>query len=191
MESGETETQPREQSRDARVTTRTGDDGYTSLLGPGRVAKYSPRPEAFGTLDEATSALGLARSVCDVEDVRTWIYELQQGLYKLMAELATPLSEAGKVPFKMEEADVARLDAISAVLKSKVEIGKVFIIPGSSTCGAALDLARTIVRRGERLVARLVHDGEVTNPHVLEWLNRLSDTIFILARYVEREVDQA
>ncbi|HEV3311267.1 MAG TPA: cob(I)yrinic acid a,c-diamide adenosyltransferase [Chloroflexota bacterium] len=174
----------------APVTTRTGDDGYTSLLGPERVAKYSPRPETFGTLDEATSALGLARAVCDDPVVSEHILELQQGLYKLMAELATPASEYGKIAFVMESSNVARLDQLSEELKCHVEIGKRFITPGATTCGAALDLARTIVRRGERLTARLSHDGEIANPHVLEWLNRLSDTIFILARYVERDHDQ-
>lgn len=169
------------------VTTRTGDDGYTSLLGPERVAKYSPRPDTFGTLDEATSALGLARAMCDDPAVGGHILELQHGLYKLMAELATPGSEYEKISFVMESADVARLDQLSEELKRHVEIGKRFITPGATTCGAALDLARTIVRRGERLAARLSHDGEITNPHVLEWLNRLSDTIFILARYVERD----
>lgn len=172
----------------ARVTTRTGDDGYTSLLGPDRVAKYSPRPEAFGTLDEATSTLGLARSLCDDSSVRNQIEELQRGLYKLMAELATPSSAIEKVPFSMEETDVIRLDEMSTELKAHVEIGKVFVIPGKHQCGAALDMARTIVRRGERLTARLVHEGEIKNPHVLEWLNRLSDTIFIMARYVERDI---
>lgn len=170
----------------ARVTTRTGDDGFTNLLGPDRVAKYSPRPETFGTLDEATSTLGLARSMCQEDDVKSIIYELQQGLYKLMAELATPTSQIEKVDFVIGPADVARLDDIGAQLKTQVEIGKSFVVPGATECGATLDIARTVVRRGERLAARLVHDGEVSNPCVLQWLNRLSDVIFILARYAER-----
>lgn len=173
--------------RGARVTTRTGDDGYTSLLGPERVAKYSSRPDAFGTLDEASSALGLARAVTTYAQVEELILEMQHGLYKLMAELATPAESIGRVPFVMEESDIVRLESISFKLKLSVDIGKEFVVPGATTCGAALDLARTIVRRGERLVARMVHEGEIENANVLAWLNRLSDTIFILARYVERD----
>lgn len=130
--------------------------------------------------------LGLARALCDEDGTHELIYELQQGLYKLMAELATPSSQIDKVDFVITSKDVSRLDSINSDLKTKVAIGKVFVVPGSSTCGAALDVARTTVRRGERLAAHLVHDGEVTNQYVLQWLNRLSDTIFVLARYVER-----
>ena len=173
----------------AQVSTRSGDDGYTSLLGPGRVPKYSPRPNAFGTLDEASAALGMARATCSDEKVRPLIHEFQLGLYKLMAELATPAEQYEKVPFKMKSEDVERLNEISTELKQHVVIGKVFVIPGATQCGATLDLARTIVRRGERLVAELTHQGELTNPHVIEWLNRLSDCVFILARFVERDVD--
>lgn len=175
--------------KSARVTTRTGDDGFTNLLGPDRVPKYSSRPTAYGTLDEASSALGLARSVCDIDGARQLIYELQNALYKAMAELATPTSRQGKAPFTMTTQDVERLDQISDEFKGKVTIGREFIVPGGTTCGASLDLARCIVRRGERCVARMVHDGEVTNRHVLEWLNRLSDVIFILARFVEQGQD--
>jgi cob(I)alamin adenosyltransferase len=174
--------------RGARVTTRTGDDGYTSLLGADRVPKYSSRPNAFGTLDEATSALGLARSMAADDRVADLVLELQRGLYKLMAELATPSENSDRVDFTMREADVDRLDEISEMLKAEVEIGKRFIIPGDSTCGAALDMARTIVRRGERLVAAMIHEHEVENEHVLQWLNRLSDVVFVLARYVERNL---
>lgn len=173
----------------ARVTTRTGDDGYTSLLGPDRVPKYSSRPTAFGTLDEGTSALGLARSMASEERVSSLILELQRGIYKLMAELATPLESVDRVSFVMTEEDVAVLDEISSDLKQDVEIGREFIIPGATSCGAALDLARTIIRRAERHVAEMLHQGEVTNESALRWLNRLSDVVFILARYVERQAD--
>jgi cob(I)alamin adenosyltransferase len=188
MTARESEKEEEAQLHGARVTTRTGDDGYTGLLGPERVPKYSDRIEAVGTLDEATSALGLARSLCRDDRIAGLILELQQGLYKLMAELATPASQLDKVPFRTAAEDVERLDGISGALKAEVEIGKEFIVPGATRCGAALDLARTIVRRAERLTARLVHQGEVPNTLVLSWLNRLSDTIFILARCEERDV---
>jgi cob(I)alamin adenosyltransferase len=175
----------------ARVTTRTGDDGYTNLLGAERVPKYAPRPNAFGTLDEASSALGLARALTEVAELKELIYEQQRGLYKLMAELATTPENYDKVTFKMTADDVARLEAIADELKGRVEIGNVFIMPGDSVSGAALDLARTVIRRGERLVAKLVHDGEVQNPYALVWLNRLSDVVFIMARYADKLASNA
>lgn len=163
----------------------TGDEGYTSLLGSGRVPKYHRRPEAFGTLDEATSAMGLARALATDQQLKDRIYALQKDVYLLMAELATPPENYEKVDFKIREDDVRRLEILSDELKGQVEIGKEFVVPGGSVVGAALDVARTIVRRGERQAARLYHEGDVTNPHVLRYLNRLSDLLFILARHVE------
>jgi cob(I)alamin adenosyltransferase len=169
----------------ARVTTKTGDEGYTDLLGSARVPKYHRRPEAFGTLDEATSAMGLARAFATDQQLKDRIYSLQKDVYLLMAELATPPENYEKVDFKIREEDVRRLEVLSDELKEQVEIGKEFVVPGGSVVGAALDLARTVVRRGERQVARLYHEGDVTNPQVLRYLNRLSDLLFILARQVE------
>jgi cob(I)alamin adenosyltransferase len=169
----------------ARVTTRTGDEGYTGLLGPVRVPKYHRRPEAYGTIDEATSALGLARAHASDPTVKERILTWQRDLYTMMAELATPPENYEKVDFKIRSEDVERLERESEELKAQVEIGREFIIPGATVTGAALDLARTIVRRGERLVARMTHEGDVTNPEVLRYLNRLSDVLFILARQIE------
>jgi len=169
----------------ATVTTRTGDEGYTDLLGAGRVPKYHRRPEAYGTVDEATSALGLARAHAAGDKLKDQIRQAQQDLYLMMAELATPPENYAKVSFKIDASHVARLDQAAERLKDQVEIGKEFIIPGASVTGAALDLARTIVRRAERQVARLYHEGDVTNIEVLRYLNRLSDLLFILARWEE------
>jgi cob(I)alamin adenosyltransferase len=173
----------------AQVTTRTGDEGYTDLLGNRRVPKYHRRPEAFGTIDEATSALGLARAHARQQILKDQIYRLQNDLYVLMAELATPPENYDKVDFKIRAEHVERLDAESEQLKAQVEIGKSFIVPGATVTGASLDLARTIVRRGERLVARLYHEGDITNPNALRYLNRLSDLLFIMARHEEAGAD--
>jgi cob(I)alamin adenosyltransferase len=169
----------------ARVTTRGGDDGYTDLLGSGRVPKYHRRPAAFGTIDEATSALGMARAQAESPLLKERIYALQKDLYIMMAELATPPENYEKVDFKIGAQDVARLDALVDELKAKVVIGKEFVVPGGTITGASLDLARTIVRRGERDVARLYHEGDITNAALLQYLNRLSDVLFILARLEE------
>jgi cob(I)alamin adenosyltransferase len=169
----------------AKVTTGSGDTGYTSLLGAQRVPKYDSRPEAFGTVDEATSTLGLARATTADAKVRDLILHMQRDLYVLMAELATPPEHQEAVGMRITAEHVAWLEAIEDELKAEVAIPNKFIIPGDSPDGAALDLARTIIRRAERLAARLHHDGVVSNAEVLRYLNRLSDAVFILARYLE------
>ena len=171
----------------AKVTTRRGDQGYTGLLGSERVPKYDARIEALGPIDEATSALGLARASATEERVRGLILGWQQTLYRLMAEVAATPETIDKLHLsRIGEADLESLDQVGDELTREVEIGNRFIIPGESFPGAALDLARTVVRRAERHVARLVHEGALSNPEILRYLNRLSDTLFILARYVER-----
>lgn len=169
----------------AKVTTGTGDDGYTGLLGAERVPKYDPRPDTFGTVDEATSALGLARATTSDQQVKDMIYTIQQELYLLMGELATTPENYEKMGLRMTTEHVARLEQLETQLKSEVEIPNKFIIPGDTPDGAALDLARTIIRRAERMVARLLHEEIIANVEVLRYLNRLSDLIFILARYRE------
>jgi cob(I)alamin adenosyltransferase len=159
--------------------------GYTSLLGNQRVPKYDPRPEAFGTVDEATSALGLARATTTNEKAKSIILQTQQDLYTLMAELATPPENREAVGVRITEERVRWLEDIENELKAEVVIPNKFIIPGDTLDGATLDLARTVIRRAERLTARLTHDGELGETQALRYLNRLSDLIFILARYLE------
>jgi len=169
----------------AKVTTGTGDTGYTGLLGEQRVPKYDPRPDTFGTVDEATSALGLARALTSDTEVKQIIYQVQQELYLLMGELATPPENYEKMGLRMTSEHVQRLEQVESALKEEVEIPNKFIIPGDSPDGAALDLARTIIRRAERMAVKLLHDGVIQNGEVVRYLNRLSDLIFILARYIE------
>ncbi len=164
----------------AKVTTGTGDDGYTGLLGDARVPKYDARPDTFGTVDEATSALGLARAIASDQKVKEIIYRVQQ-----MGELATPAENYEKMGLRMTIEHVQQLEQIEETLKSEVEIPNRFIIPGDTLDGAALDLARTIIRRAERMAVKLLHEGVIQNEQVVRYLNRLSDLIFILARYIE------
>jgi len=169
----------------AKVTTGTGDTGYTGLLGEQRVPKYDPRPDTFGTVDEATSALGLARAASTDPKVKDIIYQVQQELYLLMGELATPPENYEKMGLRMTIEHVQRLEQVEESIKQEVQIPNKFIIPGDSLDGAALDLARTIIRRAERMAVKLLHDGVIQNSEVVRYLNRLSDLIFILARYIE------
>ncbi|HEU5378157.1 MAG TPA: cob(I)yrinic acid a,c-diamide adenosyltransferase [Ktedonobacteraceae bacterium] len=169
----------------AKVTTGTGDTGYTGLLGEQRVPKYDPRPDTFGTVDEATSALGLARATTSNLRAKEIIYTIQQELYLLMGELATPPENYEKVGLRITLEHVQSLERTEEALKQEVEIPNKFIIPGDTPDGAALDLARTIIRRAERMAVKLLHDGVIANGEVVRYLNRLSDLVFILARYIE------
>ncbi|GAC1379622.1 MAG: cob(I)yrinic acid a,c-diamide adenosyltransferase [Ktedonobacteraceae bacterium] len=169
----------------AKVTTGTGDAGYTGLLGAERVAKYDPRPDTFGTVDEATSALGLARAMTKDVRAKEIIYRIQNELYLLMGELATTPENYEKMGLRMKTEHVQWLEQVEESLKQEVEIPNKFIIPGDTLDGAALDLARTIIRRSERMAVKLLHDGVIQNGEVVRYLNRLSDLVFILARYIE------
>lgn len=161
--------------------TRKGDKGYTDLPG-GQVPKYAARPEALGNIDEATSAIGLARSFAQSEWTKQILINVQRDLYVMMAELAFAPNIEQKT-YQISPEHVRRLEATIDELGSIVPIGRHFVLPGDSVQGATLDLARTVVRRAERLVARLYHEGEIQNENILAYLNRLSSLLFILARY--------
>lgn len=159
--------------------TRSGDDGFTSLLGEGRIPKYHLRMETVGTVDEATAALGVARSICREQKTRDILLATQRDLYHLMAELsATPQNAPS---FRMiDEQKVAWLEAQAETIGTLVNMPREFIIPGDTPAGAALDLARAIVRRAERLLAQLLHNLEIENLQLLRYLNRLSSLCFVL-----------
>lgn len=161
-----------------------GDDGTTGLLGGGRAEKDDVRLEAYGTVDEASSAIGLAKALTEDEQIREVCERLQRGLYKLGAELATNPGHSGRFA-TMSAADVSELDTLMAELEAEVTMPTEFILPGSTPTSAALDLARTIVRRAERRCVTLVRDGGIKNAETRRWLNRLSLLLFVLARYAE------
>ncbi|HST05077.1 MAG TPA: cob(I)yrinic acid a,c-diamide adenosyltransferase [Chloroflexia bacterium] len=163
----------------------TGDEGYTDLMGPERVPKYDLRPETYGTLDEATSALGLARAYSKVEKTQEILRQVQHDLYLMMAEVATPLAQLEKIPYRITAEQADWLDTTIRDLETEVEMPKAFILPGASAASAAIDLGRTIVRRAERHAVELVHKQEMPPGNVLRYLNRLSSLLFVLARYEE------
>lgn len=162
----------------------SGDDGTTGLLGGGRADKDDPRVEAYGTVDEASSALGLAKALTADERVRQVAEELQRGLYRLGAELATAPGHEGAFA-ATSAADVAGLDRLLAELEAEVAMPTGFVLPGTTPASGALDLARAIVRRAERRCVPLLRSGEVRNPQVRRYLNRLSLLLFVLGRYEE------
>src|SRR5215469_11906989 len=122
----------------AKVTTGTGDTGYTSLLGEQRVPKYDARPDTFGTVDEATSALGLARATTGDDRAREIILHMQQDLYVLMAELATPPENLGAIGMRITGEHIQWLETTEQELQAAVNIPNKFIIPGDTLDGAAL-----------------------------------------------------
>lgn len=169
---------------EARIYTRFGDAGDTMLLGRVRVRKDSPRVNLYGTIDEATSALGLARASTTGDDICRDILDIQGELIQVMTELATgprvvaPLLpiDAGKVK-RLE----SRIDAYEGI---RIATG-LFVRPGGSLASASLDLGRTIVRRAERLLVTL-SETEKVNPLLLQYLNRLSDLLYVMARVDEQ-----
>lgn len=165
--------------------TGTGDDGFTGVLGRERVPKYSLRPESYGTVDEVSAFLGLARAQARDSRVRELLLTIQRDLYNLMADLATLPETATRPPWLSAER-LAWLEAQTDALGAEVEMPKAFIVPGDSMGGAALEIARTVVRRAERVVARLSHEGELRDDTPLKYLNRLSSLLFLMGRLEDR-----
>ncbi len=172
----------------SRLYTKRGDDGYTGLLGNKRVPKWDPRPEAYGTLDEATSFLGLARASVRDDESRYLLLDVQRHLYGIMGELAATPKTVDRFQFATAE-HVQWLEQHTDDLTARITLSRAFVIPGDSPSGAAIDVARCVVRRGERRVARLIHEGLANNLEIVRYLNRLSSLLFVLARYQDALAD--
>lgn len=158
----------------------TGDDGTTGLLGKGRVSKDHPQPQAFGALDEASAALGVARSATLSEDTGRILVRVQRDLYRMMSEVAAHPDHAQRFR-SVGEADVEWIEELLARLAEQVPLPAGFVVPGDSPSSAALELARTVVRRAERQLVSLSQQVELENPYLLRYLNRLSSLCFALA----------
>ncbi len=150
-----------------------------------RVPKYSPRPEAYGVIDEASSALGLARGLIADPDLKQIILEIQEDLFLVGGELASLPDEVSKLKSRISEVHTDRLESLIEQFEKSTDMPKGFVPPGGTPASGALDLARTIVRRGERRIAKLADDGEIKNPDLQSYCNRLADLLFTLARYTE------
>lgn len=170
----------------AAFYTRGGDEGFTGLLGEGRVPKYDAVMEALGAVDETSACLGLARSLCQSAEVREMVKTIQRQLYGVMAEVAATPENAEK--FRSITAEhVAWLEEQTARVQQLAPPPKEFILPGDSQSGAALDLARTVARRAERRVVELAHNKWIQNPELLRYLNRLSSLLFVLELYENQQ----
>jgi cob(I)alamin adenosyltransferase len=177
-----------------RIYTKTGDDGTTGLLYGGRVPKDDLVTDAYGTTDEAVALLGLARALADDEAMRADLLTLQRELFVVGADLATNPKERKKL-----EGGVSLVtDAMTARLEQRIDqlvearpLPEVFIVPGANPCSAAIDVARSVIRRAERAVVALEHAQREVNPEVRRYLNRLSDLLFVLARWQAGESEPA
>lgn len=170
--------------------TRSGDDGTTGVLGSGRLPKHHPLAEAIGTIDEASAALGAARAICREARTGALLLAAQRDLYRLMAELAATPENAAKFRV-IDEARVSWLEENIDALGEAIDPPGEFVLPGDSTAGAALSLARTVVRRAERRLAALWHDRQFENRHLLAYLNRLSSLCFVLELLEDRAAGTA
>lgn len=171
-----------------KIYTKTGDDGTTGLFGGRRVAKDSLRIEAYGTVDELNSAIGLARALGVVPDHDALLATIQENLFVLGADLATPHDAMKNFPLpRVIPEDVVCLERAIDTLEATLPPLKNFIQPGGTPAGAALHLARTVCRRAERATVMLAHEEPDIGALPVQYLNRLSDLLFVLARAVNHE----
>ncbi|HIC89465.1 MAG TPA: cob(I)yrinic acid a,c-diamide adenosyltransferase [Anaerolineae bacterium] len=173
-----------------KIYTRTGDHGTTSLFGGRRVDKDDLQVEAYGCVDELNAALGLARALGVDEEVNRLLDRVQNELFNLGADLATPWEEAKtRRVVRITATEVAALEQDIDRLDQELPPLTTFILPRGATAGAMLHLARSICRRAERRVVALSHERPL-NQQALIYLNRLSDWLFVLARIVNARAGQ-
>jgi cob(I)alamin adenosyltransferase len=173
-----------------KIYTKKGDDGSTSLWYGGRVPKHDARTEAYGSIDEANSALGVARALCaeNERDLRDTILSLQQELFVAGAELATAPEASGRLEDGISRVTDGMVEALEVDIDRfmrRVDLPPQFVIPGGTELSAALDVARTAIRRAERRVVHLRDTEGLASEAVLRYLNRASDLAFALARFAD------
>jgi cob(I)alamin adenosyltransferase len=180
-----------------RVYTRTGDRGETALVGGKRVPKDSLRIEAYGTIDELNSIVGLARvfneESLDAGEAHRFLDEvlcqLQDELFDLGSELATPREFFQQGMYRVGGGEVARLENLMDKCQKDLEPLKSFILPGGGRVGAYLHQCRTVCRRAERDILRLSREEEI-KPEVIKYVNRLSDLFFVLSRWIAKQTGE-
>ena len=176
-----------------KIYTKKGDTGKTSLLYGKEVEKFDPRCEAYGTIDEAVASLGLAKSLSNNNELIDYLTTIQKELFVIGSELATPMytkvNPNKKLP-KISKVNVNNIEKEIDRLISDIEIENEFILPGTSTISSCLHLARAIIRRCERQIVKLYQDGQLSNIIILHYINRLSDFIFVLSKYEDRNKNE-
>jgi cob(I)alamin adenosyltransferase len=174
-----------------KIYTKTGDEGMTGLLGRGRVSKDAVRIAAYGTVDELNALLGVARAQGLDSSADGLVAQIQSELFLVGSALADPSPE-GQFHNTIKPEHIERLEQTIDRLESELEPLVQFILPGGAQPAAQLHLARTVCRRGERLIVELSREpGEAVAKPVLVYLNRLSDLLFVLARAVNHRAGVA
>ena len=184
-------------SKVARIYTRSGDDGTTGLVGGQRVPKNSGRIESFGAVDECSTLIGLARralkecaSAARARSLDAWLAWTQDTLFNLGSDLATLTADRRANAPVVTESDVTALEGAIDVAQSELQPLSNFILPGGSYAGAFLHQARTVCRRAERLIVAL-SQAETVSPAALKYINRLSDALFVWARWINADLGEA
>jgi cob(I)alamin adenosyltransferase len=167
--------------------TKTGDDGYTGLIGDGRVPKNHPQLNALGSLDEASAILGLVRASTKRDGLNQIILRVQQDLYHMMAEVSATPENASRFR-EIGTDNIHWLESLIDDVSTEVENPDGFIIPGDTFTGGLLSLSRTIVRRAERQIAALIHQELLENLEILHYLNRLSSLCFVLELFENQKI---
>lgn len=170
-----------------KIYTKAGDEGKTCFFGCGMVSKSDPRIEAFGALDELNSVIGITLCFVEDEKLRTTLIKIQHDLFTLGADLAGSELKADSLP-RVTEQHVHELEEIIDGIEEKLGMPKKFILPGGTISSSFLHLSRTITRRAERTLVGL-KELIAINPIMLQYMNRLSDLLYVLARQANKELD--
>ena len=173
-----------------RIYTKTGDDGTTSLGDMSRTSKNDPRLEAFATVDEANSTIGVAMSYVEDMEILKILLQVQNALFDVGADLCTPVIDEPKhPPLRVTEAQVDYLEQMIDKFNAELSPLRSFVLPSGTKSSAYLHVARTVVRRAERATWHAIHQfGEGVSSLTAKYLNRLSDLLFVLARYENKAV---
>lgn len=166
------------------IYTKTGDRGKTSLYDNTRLFKDDIRVESYGTIDELISFIGLAKNYVEDEAIHKTLEEIQNKLFTVTTNLAT--KDKAKIKFYIEEKDIEELERIVDLYMAKLKDATGFIVPGTNKKSAYIHVARTICRRGERRIITLAQSEEV-DPLLIKYVNRLSDTLYAIGRYLEED----
>ena len=174
-----------------RVYTRSGDEGDTGLLYGGRISKSDLLTEAYGTVDELVSMMGFARSLSQSDKVKKVLIHLQKQLFQIASELATLPENYEHLQKNLGLIGVDWVESLEQTIddfKQEVDLPAAFIVPGASAASSTIDISRSICRRAERRIVELKKQDRLKNPQVLRDLNRLSDLLFVSARYEDKEL---
>jgi len=172
-----------------KIYTKTGDKGDTALFSGGRVPKHHLRVESYGTIDELNSIVGVVRATQPSAQTDTWLEELQNQLFHLGADLATPMDAKADWIARVTAEQVEWLEETIDTMTEQLDPLSNFILPGGTMAGAQLHVARTVCRRAERIVSAL-QEAEEINTFSLIYINRLSDWLFTLARYENKQAGE-